>query len=160
MKKSLAILLALFVLLVACGETDAEEIVTPDPEPEPQEVVETEPEPEPEPATDDNEELLLLEGEWESTDDLFPKKVTIEDGEIIIYDVYDDTTSLYWVGTAPETVSEGETFISDGDVGRMENALLASTLEEKEFTLEDGRLVYQQGFMDVETTVRLEKQDS
>lgn len=169
MKTLTAILLAFALFLTGCGEDDPEE-VNPRPAPEPAEqVVEETPEPDtteeeapepeeqPEPATDENEELLLT-GDWTGGDSIVGIEATIEDGVITIYDVIEDSRYLYWVGTAPETVSEGETFVSEADSKRLRDALLASQEDEKEFTYEDGELTYESGIMDVITTNRLYKE--
>lgn len=70
-----------------------------------------------------------------------------------------DSEALYWVGTFVPPEDNGKyVFTSEGDVEKMNIALLASTDSTKEFTYEDGVISYKVGMMGTTTTVRLEKQ--
>jgi hypothetical protein len=99
-------------------------------------------------------EPVSLDGGWSSkSDDPHTMTASILDGVMEIYFYDDGVHMLYWIGSVPETVEDGETFLSQGDVEEMEYAILASELEEKEFTYEDGTIVYRQGLLGVEWTV-------
>lgn len=108
-----------------------------------------------------NSEPVSLSGNWETA--------PIEEGEtlfmsaviknnIMTIDFNDeDGRMLYWKGTVPELVSPDETFVSEGDVEEMEFALLASTLEEKEFTYEGGQITFDWEIMGVSRTMKLSR---
>jgi len=66
------------------------------------------------------------------------------------------STALYWDGTFPVGSDTG-TIVSQGNVKKMSNALLASGSKTKKFTYENGQLVFSFSMMGVTTPVHLKK---
>lgn len=79
----------------------------------------------------------------------------VTDGEISIYFYSTDSKSLYWAGTAPETVTAGDTFVSEANHERTDNALLASSSDEKTFTFDGESLSYDFSMLGVTRTVHI-----
>jgi hypothetical protein len=157
MKTLTAILLALVLFLTACGSEAVPEETNPTPEPKEVSVEEdAEPEPEPEPKASDVVDPVDLEGTWSYETKLFglEKEAFIADGEIEVWDIYEDedisSRSLAWAGSAPETLAVGESFVSAGDVPRLRDEfLLDDNTDSKEFSYnEHGELVYQENWGD------------
>lgn len=110
-------------------------------------------------------EPLNLTGTWRAegeTEDSWQEAV-IADGTITVDWVSDggDTRSVYWVGTyeAPTEDVESYKWESAGDTEAMATALLASTAESKEFSYEDGKLVWEVSMLGTTKTVRGERQE-
>lgn len=109
-------------------------------------------------------EVPDLNGTWKQTNsnatDSY-QEATISGTTIEINWITDNgaTKSLYWVGTfeAPTTTDEPYTWTSKGDVAKMENAILASQSETKDFKYEAGVLSYEASMLGTTTTIKLEK---
>lgn len=154
MKKTLALTAAaaLMLGLTACGASEDSNTGSPASQAETSSV----------PAV---EEAPSLDGTWKQTnsesEDSY-QEATIEGDTITVNWVSNngDTKSLYWVGTFPAPTEGGkQTITSEGDVDQMSTAMMASTDETKEFTIDNGELSYEVGMMGTTTTVRMEKQD-
>lgn len=109
-----------------------------------------------------NSEPESLEGVWTSVereDATSRMTATIRANTMTIHHVNDEdgVELLYWVGTVPELVEHGTTFLSEGDHEAMEFAIFASLLEEKEFTFKDGEIQFTRGLMGVSWDVRLRR---
>jgi predicted small secreted protein len=110
-------------------------------------------------------EPLDLSGEWKQTNsnsaDSY-QAATIS-GDVITINWVNDaesTSALYWVGTyeAPTEDTDTYTWTSAGDVAQMDNAIMASQDDSKDFTYEDGKLMYELTALGVTMTVEMEKQ--
>lgn len=110
-------------------------------------------------------EPLDLSGEWKQTNsnsrDSY-QAATIS-GDTITIDWVNEaesTTALYWVGTyeAPTEDTDTHAWTSVGDVEQMETALMASGDDSKDFTYENGVLMYELTALGVTMTVEMEKQ--
>lgn len=66
----------------------------------------------------------------------------------------DDTTALYWDGTFP---TSSDKIVSQGNVKKMSNALLASQDKTKTFVYKDGELSFPFSMMGVSSTIHLKK---
>ena len=88
--------------------------------------------------------VVPLKGSWvgQTEDSAFSMKATITRKTIKIWLVADDMTALYWKGTRPKTVHEGETFTSKGDQKAMDYSLLGSDSSKKKFTIKDGKITF------------------
>lgn len=110
-------------------------------------------------------EPLDLTGEWKQINSNDPEsyqQATIS-GDTISVDWVNDaesTTAIYWIGSyeAPTEDVDSYAWTSAGDIAAMENAILASQSETKDFAFEDGRLTYELTAMGVTMTVEMEKQ--
>ena len=106
-----------------------------------------------------------LTGSWKQTnsgsEDAY-QAATITGDTISINWVSDggDTESIYWVGTftPPTDDASPYTWTSARDAAATDSAMLASTDDTKEFTVDGGELSYKASLMGTTTTVRLEKQ--
>lgn len=74
-------------------------------------------------------------------------------GELSIYQKNTEMSALYWAGTAPETVTAGETFVSAANHERTDHAILASSADEKEFAYDGEALSFEYTIMGVTRTV-------
>lgn len=110
-------------------------------------------------------EPLDLTGNWKQVNsnsaDSY-QQATIA-GDVITIDWVNEaesTTAIYWIGSyqAPTEDTDSFTWTSVGDVAAMENALLASQSETKDFAYEDGKLMYELTALGVTMTVQMEKQ--
>lgn len=115
----------------------------------------------PAPAEDSAPAAIQTAGNWLEKDadtsvsegSYFAADVT--DGELSIYQKNTEMSSLYWAGTAPETVSAGETFVSAANHERTDSALLASSADEKEFSFDGEALSFEYSIMGMTRTVYL-----
>ena len=106
-----------------------------------------------------------LAGTWKQTnsgsDDAYQAAVITGD-TITVNWVSDggDTESIFWVGTftPPTDDASPYTWTSTRDAAATDSAMLASTDDSKDFTLEDGEVSYKASLMGTTTTVRLEKE--
>lgn len=106
-----------------------------------------------------------LAGSWKQTnsgsEDAY-QEATITGDTISINWVSDggDTESIYWVGTFTPPTDGTSPFVwtSTRDAAATDSALLASTDDTKEFTVDDGELSYKASLMGTTTTVRLAHQ--
>jgi|GEM_PF-227363 hypothetical protein len=149
MKKTLAVLAAICLLLslCACGEAS-----TP-----PAQATEAQ-------ATQTAQATPLdLTGEWKqvnnSSKDSY-QAATISGDTIEVYWIDTDTQSLYWAGTyvAPESSGQSYSWDSVNDKDKTSSALLASGDDTKTFTYNDGQISYSVTAMGMTQTVKLEKQ--
>lgn len=86
-------------------------------------------------------------------------QANITNGNIKMLFVTDDTKYVYWVGSFPaETLKDGETVLSKGDMDAMENTITGTEDKTAEFTYEDGTLDFEFIFQGESKTVHLEKQ--
>lgn len=107
-----------------------------------------------------------LTGTWKQTnsnDDASWMEATIE-GDVISVDWVinnGDSRSIYWVGTydAPGEEVSKHSWTSDNDVEATEFALLASTADTKEYTYEDGKLIFEVEMMGSTATIRMNRED-
>lgn len=110
-------------------------------------------------------EPLDLSGEWKQTNSNDPdsyQQATIS-GDTISVDWINDaesTTAIYWIGSyeSPTEDVDSYSWTSAGDIAAMENAILASQSETKDFAYEDGTLTYELTAMGVTMIVEMEKQ--
>ncbi|WP_194384810.1 hypothetical protein [Microbacterium luteum] len=110
-------------------------------------------------------EPLDLTGEWKQINSNDPEsyqQATIS-GDTISVDWVNDaesTTAIYWIGSyeAPTEDVDSFSWTSAGDIAAMENAILASQSDTKDFAYEDGKLTYELTAMGVTITVEMEKQ--
>lgn len=147
-KLSIFLLMLVFLLLPACGNSDGNE--------NQQDSAETQAEALPPDLT----------GEWKqinSASEESYQSATIQDDVIEIFWVDDttETTSLYWSGSfvPPADTTEPYTWDSVNDKEKTETALLASGDETKTFTYENGQISYSASMLGTTQTIRLEKQE-
>jgi len=98
-----------------------------------------------------------LTGDWTWTKDGINFEAMVTETEIEIYLTLDETRGLYWRGTFETSLAPDSTYTSKGDLEALEASLYGSLDSTKEFTYEDGRLVYEFGIMGTSTEVWLEK---
>lgn len=105
-----------------------------------------------------------LTGEWKQANSKSKdsyQAATISGDTIEIYWVSDngDTKSLYWAGSfiAPKTVDEPYIWNSKNDHSKTNSAMLASTVDTKTMTYQNGVLSYEASAMGTTTTVKLTK---
>lgn len=69
------------------------------------------------------------------------------------------TRSIYWVGTyaAPTEPAENYTWVSNRNAEQIDNALLASTDDTKEFTYASGKISYSVSMMGTTTQIELSR---
>lgn len=96
-----------------------------------------------------------LNGVWKS--DNPPMAVYISDNSIKITIVGEQFNALYWKGTFPKTVFDGAKVISAGDTELMDQAVMGSTLDSKEFMYKDGKLIFTFTWLEVTKTVYLSR---
>lgn len=95
---------------------------------------------------------VSFDGVWQSVEkpnDMFRFSAIVADGVIEINIIDENSRALYWVGTAPETISSGDIFVSEADQEILGNALLGSLDSTKEFTYANEELTFEGGMMGV-----------
>lgn len=105
-----------------------------------------------------------LTGEWKQenskSDDSY-QAATISGDTIAIYWVSDngDTKSLYWAGSfvAPTTADEPYSWTSENDHSKTKSAMLASSVDTKTMTYQNGVLSYEASAMGTTIKVKLKK---
>lgn len=156
---SVGLLLAASLALVGCSApavTSSEPDTAASSEPAEQAT------PEPETAESEVVEPVSLEGTWEqsnkNSEDSY-QAATITGDMMEINWVMDggDSRATYWVGTVqvPAGGSESFTWESTRDKAATDNALMASTSDTKEFSYENGEIIYEVTAMGTTVTVRL-----
>lgn len=113
-------------------------------------------------ACSSSSEAVDLEGVWVSVEKpdaptRMSAKITDDEMEISVTENDDNSRMLYWLGTVPDTVKNGDIFVSQADVEALETAIFGSTSEEKEFTFKDDELSFEMGMMGVTWTVTMKK---
>lgn len=100
----------------------------------------------------------VLEGHWETAEGAnTPMTAEISGGTMEINWVQDDGYALYWLGSSPVDVLDGDTFTSEGDTEEMAMALLASMDPTKDFTMVDGNIEFELGIMGTVQIITLVK---
>ncbi len=105
-----------------------------------------------------------LTGDWKqsnSQSEIDFMVATIADGAISIdWELgSQDMTAVYWVGTfdAPTDATESHTWTSQRDEAATDTALMASTVDTKEFVYQDGLISYTVSIQGESATVELTK---
>ena len=110
---------------------------------------------------------LDLTGEWTQVNSRSEdswQTATISGGRIEVYWVggNGDQKSLYWAGTyaAPSTGKSSYSWESENAHEETDSPMFASAEDTKTFTYKRGQLSFSASMMGVETTVKLERQES
>lgn len=87
------------------------------------------------------------------------QQATISGDAMTINWVSPDSTSLYWAGTfvPPTSAEEPYTWTSENDKAKTSAAWLAVSSDTKDFTYQDGKIVYEVTAFGTTTTVELER---
>lgn len=148
------ILFSFILLTSGCGGSDSNESTEPV-------AVNSEPNTS-EPITqEDDEDAVTLDGEWRSeTKDGTTMVATITDNQIKMSFDSEDLSSLYWLGTFPEsgeTATEGMIVTSEADIEALEQSITGSQSKTKDFTYTDGTLDFEFTVLGSTRTVHLKK---
>lgn len=101
------------------------------------------------------EEVLVLDGTWESKSD--PSfKALIKNGTIEVNIISDNTASLYWKGTFEWTPGK-ESIVSIADKAALDGSLLGSLADDKTFLYKGDNLIFDVGMLGTTTTITMEK---
>lgn len=105
---------------------------------------------------------LDLTGNWKQSNSDSSKswqEAEIADGEITVWWVTSDSKMLYWAGTytAPTEAVDSYSWQSENDKEQTSKAIMASSVETKEFSYSSGVLSYEASAMGVTKTVELQK---
>lgn len=99
-----------------------------------------------------------LEGVWMTADDAAVQMTAeIIDGDIIIDWTMEDISALYWMGSAPDEATDGDSFTSNGNTAQMDASLLGSGDPTKEFRYEDGKISFELTVVGVTQRIYLER---
>lgn len=105
-----------------------------------------------------------LTGEWVAVDrdGSSPQVAGIGEESIVIeWTLDDDLSGLYWAGTFNAPKDNGDfTWTSSAYTDVTESAILASGLDQKVFSYDDGFLIYEISYLGVTEKLRLEKVSS
>lgn len=98
---------------------------------------------------------ISAEGNWSE-----PRfEASIVNNNIEMKFVTDESTYMYWIGSFPaDTLKDGETVLSQGDMDAMENTITGTEDKTATFTYEDGTLDFEFIFMGEVKTIHLEKE--
>jgi hypothetical protein len=106
-------------------------------------------------------EPVTLDGAWtESSNDDVKFVATITDNRIEMTIDSEDSSSLYWKGTFPEsgvTASEGMKITSKADEEALAESFTGSQAKSKVFTYEDGTLDFEFTIMGTTRVIHLKK---
>ena len=83
---------------------------------------------------------VSLDGVWKTNPEFM--EATVANQTITIQIVTKDSKSLFWKGTAPSTVTDGQEFISAADIPALKRSLMGSSETSKTFKFEGGELTY------------------
>lgn len=98
-------------------------------------------------------EPVSLDGRWAASED--PKfTAVVDNGTITI----EGGGMLYWKGSVPGEIEDGESFSSEGDVNAMSASLLGSSELTKNFTYDDDTLSFEGSGMGRDFEVDLKRQ--
>lgn len=113
----------------------------------------------PEPPTPKPVVHTSLAGDWTAVNSTKDggMAATIDDTGIVINWTGPDTTALYWKGTFPMSAGN-ETIVSKGDTKAMDASVMAESLmDNKPFTIKDGKIIFDVSMMGVTKRVTLVK---
>ena len=106
-----------------------------------------------------SKEPETLDGKWHGEDAVEAIfDATVANGEISIDMTLGGMTALYWKGSLPETMKEGEVHASSGDMKALDASIYGAMDDGKEFTYTDGKLEFTFQILGTTQVIQLEKQ--